>query len=394
MKTPSKAQKLNFIDVFAGAGGLSCGLELAGMRCILGIDADRHAMETFKENHKDAAVYCGDVTKLTPKVLTELIGEQKVDVVVGGPPCQGFSTVGLGNPEDMRNKLFMQFVRLVKLTQPNFVVIENVTGMLAKKNEKTLKAIFKKFESLGFHMDVQVMSSQHYGVPEKRRRTILLGTRFDVPISFPTPTHDVVVAKTMRPAVSVGEALSDLEDKKGVVHNHDIEQAQVKSPVELKRLKCVPEGRGIRYKKDELAYLPKSLRLGVDWEQMRENRFRQAKYQRLDRKLPSPTIMTHRHSYYHPTEHRYLTQREAAKIQSFPNDFIFKGPLCAQWRQIGNAVPPLMAKAIGKELLKMHQLNLMSSGQKSKKVKKAVNDSILDYRKKAFVYREPESQSA
>lgn len=394
MKNSVKAQKLNFIDVFAGAGGLSCGLELAGLRCILGIDADRHAMDTFKQNHKDAAIFCGDVTKLTPKVLTELIGDQVVDVVVGGPPCQGFSTVGLGDPEDMRNKLFMQFVRLVKLTKPNFVVIENVTGMLAKKNEKTLKAIFKKFEALGFHMDVQVMSSQNYGVPEKRRRTILLGSRLNVPITFPSPTHDITLKNVNKPAVSVGEALSDLNDKTGSVHNHDLAQAQVKSSLELKRLKCVPEGRGIRYKKDELAFLPKSLRLGVDWDQMRENRFRQAKYQRLDRKLPSPTIMTHRHSYYHPTEHRYLTQREAAKIQSFPNDFIFKGPLCAQWRQIGNAVPPLMARAIGKELLKMHQLNFASTGLKTKKEKKAIDDSILNYRKKAFVYREPESQSA
>lgn len=394
MKTPSKAQKLNFIDVFAGAGGLSCGLELAGMRCVLGIDADRYAMETFKENHKEAQVYCGDVSKLTPKVLKELLGAQEVHVVVGGPPCQGFSTVGLGNPEDMRNKLFMEFVRLVKLTNPQFVVIENVTGMLAKKNEKTLKAIFKKFNSLGFHMDVQVMSSQHYGVPEKRRRTILIGTRYDVPITFPLPSHDLVSAKNSVPAVTVGEALSQLKAKNGVIYNHDIDQAQVKSDLELKRLKCIPEGKGIRYKKDELAYLPKKLRLGVDWEQMRENRFRQAKYQRLDRKLPSPTIMTHRHSYFHPTEHRYLTQREAAKIQSFPNDFIFKGPLSAQWRQIGNAVPPLMAMAIGRSILKMYQLNLTQKNAQTKKGKKTVDETILNYRKKAFVYREPQTRSA
>lgn len=394
MKTSSKVQKLNFIDVFAGAGGLSCGLELAGLRCILGIDADRYAMETFKENHKDAQVYCGDVSKLSAKALKELLSNQEVHVVVGGPPCQGFSTVGLGNPEDLRNKLFMEFVRLVKLTNPQFVVIENVTGMLAKKNEKTLKAIFKKFATLGFHMDVQVMSSQNYGVPEKRRRTILLGTRCDVPIAFPTLSHDTIIAKTMRPAVTVGEALSDLKTKSGAIFNHDIDQAQVKSPIELKRLKHVPEGKGIRYKKDELAYLPKALRLGVNWEEMRENRFRQAKYQRLDRQLPSPTIMTHRHSYYHPVEHRYLTQREAAKIQSFPNDFVFKGPLSAQWRQIGNAVPPLMAKAIGKAILKMHQQDQTMSAIDRKKTKKGIEENILNYRKKAFVYRAPDSKSA
>lgn len=388
-----KANKLNFIDVFAGAGGLSCGLEMAGMQCVLGIDSDKYAMQTFQQNHHHAQTYCGDVSLLTKPRLKEMLGETKIHAVVGGPPCQGFSTVGLGDPDDMRNKLFLEFLRLVRVTDPIFVVIENVTGLLAQKNEPTLKAIFKKFADLGYQMDVQVMSSQNYGVPEKRRRTILIGTKLDVQITFPKFSHDTIMAKTYRPAVTVGEALSDLQDKNGEVHNHDFQWAEVKSKIELKRLKRIPEGKGIRYKKDELAYLTPSLRLGVDWEKMRENRFRQAKYQRLDRKAPSPTIMTHRHSYFHPVEHRYLTQREAAKIQSFPNDFVFCGPISAQWRQIGNAVPPLMAKAIGKALLKMHKQDMKLTAQQRKELRSQVKNKILDYRKKAFVYREDKTQS-
>lgn len=377
---------LNFIDVFAGAGGLSCGLELAGMKCVLGIDANKHAMDTFARNHKHAQTYCGDITKLTKKELLKKLDGNHVHVVVGGPPCQGFSTVGLGNPDDMRNTLFLEFCRIVRTTMPYYVVIENVTGLLAKKNEKTLQNIFKKFKSLGYDMDVQVMSSQNYGVPEKRRRTILIGTRVNTDIIFPKHTHDTIIAKTYRNPMTVGDALDNLETKNGKVLNHDLEQAAIKSKIDLKRLKRIPEGKGIRYEADEKKYFTPSLKLGVDWENLRENRFRQTKYQRLDRSLPSPTIMTHRHSYYHPIEHRYLTQREAAALQSFPNNFEFMGPLSAQWRQIGNAVPPLMAKAIGKSLKSMHKSYLQ---QRDTKVVKKGNAKkrIENVREKAFVYK-------
>ncbi|PIK15868.1 DNA cytosine methyltransferase [Halobacteriovorax sp. JY17] len=377
---------LNFIDVFAGAGGLSCGLELAGMKCVLGIDANKHAMDTFARNHKHAETYCGDITKLAKKDLLEKLKGNHVHVVVGGPPCQGFSTVGLGNPDDMRNTLFLEFCRIVRTTMPYFVVIENVTGLLAKKNEKTLQNIFKKFKTLGYDMEVQVMSSQNYGVPEKRRRTILIGTRVNTDITFPKHTHDTIIAKTLRNSMTVGDAFKNLKTKSGKLFNHDIEQAKIKSKIDLKRLKRIPEGKGIRYEADEKKYFTPSLKLGVDWVNLRENRFRQTKYQRLDRSLPSPTIMTHRHSYYHPVEHRYLTQREAAALQSFPNDFEFMGPLSAQWRQIGNAVPPLMAKAIGKSLKSMYKSYLEQ--RDSKVTKKSNTKQKIEYvREKAFVYK-------
>lgn len=385
----SKNNKLNFIDVFAGAGGLSCGLEMAGMNCVLGVDFNQHAMNTFEKNHKNADVYCGDITKLTTKKLNELIKDQTIHAVVGGPPCQGFSTVGPGNPKDDRNNLFLQFVRLVKVTNPYFVVLENVTGLMAKKNEKTLKNIFKRFEKLGYKMDVQVMSAQKYGVPEKRRRTIIIGTRINEASEFPKLTHDTVIAKSYREPVTVGDALKNLHMKNGKFLNHDIDLAKISNKTDLARLKKIPEGKGIRYEKDELSYLPKSLRLDVDWAALPENRFRQCKFQRLDRTVPGPTIMTHRHSYYHPTEHRYLTQREAAAIQSFPNNFEFTGPVSAQWKQIGNAVPPLLGKAIGKSLLKMHKKAVKENFiWASKSNKKVESEKLSTIREKAFVYKE------
>ncbi|WP_412473290.1 DNA cytosine methyltransferase [Halobacteriovorax sp. YZS-1-1] len=382
-----KNKKLKFIDIFSGAGGFSCGLEMAGLECVLGIDFNKHAMDTFALNHKKAYPYCGDISKLTNKRIKEILGDTDVNLVVGGPPCQGFSTVGPGNPDDIRNKLFLEFVRIVKLAKPEFIVIENVTGLLAKKNEMTLQAIFRRFNRLGYNLDVKVLSSQHYGVPEKRRRTIFIGSRINEKVEFPKITHDTVVAKTYRPPVTVGEALSDLTDKNGEIHNHDLDSAKIKSKLDLKRIKRIPEGKGIRYEKDEKAYLTPATKLGVDWKNMREGRFRQTKYQRLDSKSVSPTIMTHRHSYYHPTEHRYLTQREAAKIQSFPNHFVFSGPISAQWRQIGNAVPPLMGKAIGTAIKKMHKAHLKAKhdGKVNKKTK--VKSIINDVRGGAFVYR-------
>ncbi len=370
---------LNFIDVFSGAGGLSCGLEQAGMRCLLGIDMDKNAIETFKANHRYANAYCGSVIDLTEKKLKELIKGQTVHAVVGGPPCQGFSTVGLGDPNDTRNTLFREFIRLVKITNPYYVIIENVTGLLAKKNEKTLQAIFSLFHKMGYTLDVQVMSAELYGVPERRRRTIIIGSRLNDKIVFP---------KTQTKILTVGDALKNLKAKDGKVYNHDLTGAAIKKPLELERIKCIPEGKGVRYEADEKAYFKtKKLKLGVDWKNLRENRFRQTKYQRLDRKKPSPTIMTHRHNYFHPTENRYLTQREAAALQSFPNDFQFHGPLSAQWRQIGNAVPPGLGLALGKAILSMYAERAKKTQVKTKTKLKS-SEIVTNIRKRAFLYSE------
>jgi len=385
-------KKLKFVDIFSGAGGLSCGLEQAGLECLLGVDCDKYAAQTFQKNHKKAKVFTGNIEDLTKASLNKLVDGQKIDAVVGGPPCQGFSTVGLGNPTDKRNSLFMHFVRIVKILNPSFIVIENVTGLVAKKNEKTLLAIFNQFRKLGYNLDIKILSSQNFGVPEIRRRTIIIGTKLNIEPQFPIPTHDTTTKKGKYiPPVTIGEAFSNLATRTGKLLNHDIESAKVKNKIDEQRLKRVPEGKGIRYKKDEDSYLPSRLKFKVDWETLPEGRFRQTKYQRLDRKKPGPTIMTHRHGYFHPVENRYLTQREAAKCQSFPNNFEFLGPISSQWRQIGNAVPPLLGKAIGKALLKM----LKNKGPKASLElhhKKKKTDVIRQRRKEAFNYRSSASQ--
>ncbi|MFZ4713605.1 MAG: DNA cytosine methyltransferase [Bacteriovoracaceae bacterium] len=369
----TKTKKLNFIDLFSGCGGFSAGLEMAGHKCLLGVDFNKDAIETFKHNHKHAEVFQGDIKKLSKDKLLQLLKGEKIQMVVGGPPCQGFSTVGRGLVEDERNTLFKQFVRIVETLNPNVVILENVTGLLASKNKFILKQIFKHFEKLGYKMDARVLSSEEYGVPEMRRRTIIMGSKNCSAPIFPKISHGDRGRASLN---TVGNAFSDLHAADGKIYNHNTSLCEIKNKMDFERLKCVPEGRYIRYQKDELKYLPKKLRYNVDWETISEGRFRQAKLQRLDRKLPSPTILTSRTSYYHPVEPRYLTPREAAACQSFPNDFIFCGSLTSQFRQIGNAVPPLMARALG-EVVKQMLLTKSSSDTKAKDV---------DFSKYAFRY--------
>lgn len=338
-------KKYKFIDLFSGAGGFSCGLEMAGHECVLGVDFYKDAIETFKANHKNAKTYCGDIKLLDSDKLKKLININEVDLIVGGPPCQGMSTVGKGLVNDERNQLFREFVRIVSEVKPKIIILENVTGMMAKKNLVIKDAIIEEFSKLGYNMDVKVLSASDYGVPEKRQRTIFIGVLNGKPI-FPNPTH----GNKLNPFKTVQEAFDEIPND---ALNHEKNKVQLTNEMDIERLKCIPAGKGIRYQKDELMYLPQHLRFNIDWESLKENRFRQTKLQRLPLDAPSPTILTQKTTYYHPIEPRYLTAREAAQCQSFPLNFEFKGSLNSQFKQIGNAVPPLLAKALGKAISKI-----------------------------------------
>ncbi|MBY0515522.1 MAG: DNA cytosine methyltransferase [Bacteriovoracaceae bacterium] len=368
-----RASGMTFIDLFCGCGGLSYGLEMAGHECLLGVDMEPAAIKSFQRNHPKAEAWCGDIKKLDGRTLKKLIGVNKVDMVVGGPPCQGFSTVGKGEVEDDRNQLFREFVRVVKVTKPKIVLFENVTGMVAKKNAAILAKVFHLFEKLGYTMEARVLSAEEFGVPEVRRRTIIMGV-LGGECRFPKPTHGVRGTKKV---LTVSQALKNLKALDGKIYNHEPKLAQIKNPEDRERLKFIPAGRGIRYQADEKQYLPKKLWFDVNWDELREGRFRQTRLQRLPLDKPSPTILTARTSYYHPTEPRFLTPREAASCQSFPNDFIFEGSQTAQFRQIGNAVPPMLGKILGEEIKK-----ITFSRATKKKIQnrsKVVVNNVFDY---------------
>lgn len=364
-----KKKSLNFVDLFSGAGGLSCGLELAGHKCLLGADYDRAAIESFKLNHKHANVFLGDMKKFTTKKLRELTNNEQIDMIVGGVPCPGFSSAGKGDPNDPRNQLFKEFVKLVKDVLPSIIIIENVTGIVAKKNEPVLNKIFSSFEDLGYNMEARILSSDEFGVPERRKRTIIMGVRNGSP-RYPQATH----GHGLLPFKTVEQAFNEITSETA---NHNPEQVALPEGIAKKRLACIPPGKGIRYEADEKAYLPKNLHYGIDWENQPEGRFRQTRLQRLPLNDVSPTMLTQKTTYYHPTENRYLTPREAAQCQSFPLDFIFSGSVTAQFRQIGNAVPPLLAKAIGEELKKI------DFSDSNKKVTRVITrDNAFNYKKK------------
>ena len=377
----NKNKKLLFLDLFSGCGGLSLGLEKAGMQCLAGIDFLEPAIATFKKNHKHAHAICADIKNLNPKDINKLIENKKVDLICGGPPCQGFSTIGPGNADDKRNHLFLDFVRFVKFFSPKYILIENVTGLVAKKNQDTLESIFNCFNELGYKLDIRVLTASHYGVPQSRRRVIILGNNINIQNKFPKKEFANLNEKIkgLKKVRTVGWAFENLISFRNKIHNHDLESAFIKNNLEKARINLVPEGKSIRYEKDEKEYLPKELWFDHDWSKMSEKRFREARYQRLDTKKPSPTIVTNRKMYYHPSENRYLTQREAAALQSFPSNFKFCGSISKQWTQIGNAVPPVLARKIGEGILHMEE-------NKRKKVKEEQRFDFDLIRSVAFKY--------
>ena len=374
-------KKFTFIDLFSGAGGLSCGFEKAGLTCLAGIDFLKPAIETFKKNHKNAIGIDGDIRKILIKDFKKKIKNQKVNIICGGPPCQGFSTIGPGDAKDSRNHLFLEFVRFVKELKPEVIVLENVTGLLAKKNIDTFQSIFNCFEELGYDLNARVLSSHHYGTPQIRRRVILIGNRIKIENIYPQKKFSNVgeISSKLQSPRTVSWAFKNLIKFKNKSFNHNIETASIKSELEISRISHVPEGKSIRYERDEKKYLPKKLWFDHDWSEIGEKRFREAKFARLDRSKPSPTIVTGSRMYYHPIENRYLTTREAASLQSFPAEFEFSGSITSQWTQIGNAVPPLMAEAIGDSVKKMLK-------NKKKKIKKNKQTNIEFIRSTAFNY--------
>lgn len=350
MNNNMSKQKINVIDLFCGCGGLSYGFEKAGYNILVGIDNDRMALNTFELNHKGSKTICGDITSITyDKDIKPLIKNEKIALIIGGPPCQGMSISGPRKFDDPRNKLYLSFIRLVEEIMPKAFVIENVVGLVSLFNGAIKDNIIERFTKMGYSITYQILCAADYGVPQNRKRVVFVGLKEDEFI-FPEKTKEIVTCEM---------ALSDLpslEDELGSDPSYYASNPQNMYQKEMRKnskevrnhiaanhseqikhiISLVPDGGNYKCLPDE--YI-NSRNFHVAW-----TRFCSYK--------PAPTIDTgHRH-HFHYKYNRVPTVRECARIQSFPDDFVFLGNKTQQFRQVGNAVPPLMAQRLAESIKK------------------------------------------
>ena len=342
------------IDLFAGVGGLSLGFEMEGFDILLANEFDQSIATAYKENHKSTNVVVGDITSLD---LSKVFGEyvNKIDVVIGGPPCQGFSQKGKRKTiNDERNFLFKHYVEVVKFVKPKYFVMENVPNLLTAEKGFFLNEIKGLFKGYGYSIRYGVLNAADYGVPQNRRRAIIIGKYLATPPELPLPCKQKV---TIWDAISdlayleSGEGefeqeyrnspKSDYEKKmrKGskILYNHMVTKH---SALALERLSLIPPNAGKEILPKE--HITKSVYSGT-WSRMKQNDVAVTITTRFD--TPSSGKFTH------PFLNRAITVREAARLQSFPDTFKFIGSKMSQMKQVGNAVPPLLARKIARVIM-------------------------------------------
>lgn len=341
--------ELNVIDLFSGAGGLSYGFELAGFNVLLGIDNDEAALHTFELNHKDSRILRGDITKISyNKDIKPMIGNKKIDVIVGGPPCQGMSLSGPRKFEDPRNKLYLSYIRLVKEIKPRAFVIENVIGIVSLFNGQIKDHILKEFSEMGYNVQFKTLLASDYGVPQNRKRVIFVGTLSEQEFSYPTPVgYKVTTAMAISDLPTLENELGNEEMNYLTGPQNSYQQLMRKSSTKVYNHIAANHSNRI---KEIISLVPDGGNYKDLPEEFRGTRKFNVAWTRFPSDRPSPTIDTgHRH-HFHYKYNRVPTVRESARLQSFPDNFIFTGTKTQQFKQVGNAVPPIMAKAIAEKL--------------------------------------------
>ena len=365
--------KYTAIDLFCGAGGLSAGLEMAGFTVLAGNDMFEAAGRTFEKTHPHAKFMPGPVEELSIERLMEVAGvcAGELSLLVGGPPCQAYSVYNhQRGMHDARASLFREYLRIVDGLRPEWIVMENVTGIYSIANGEAVRAIKAEFAALGYEVKDAILRAEEYGVPQERRRVVFIGNRLGAPISHPDPTHGPGLKE---PYTTIKDAIGDLpplqngEDKGRVTYvnckptkyqsqmrgnattvgNH---AAPKLGKVNLDRLPYIPPGGSWRDIPHDL--LPEGMKRAKRSDHTK-------RYGRMTWDGLSCTVLTkcdiHWGAYIHPEQDRAISVREAARLQAFPDWFEFSGSKTEQYIQVGNAVPPLLGKAVGEHLIRLMQ---------------------------------------
>lgn len=345
---------MNVIDLFSGCGGLSKGFMEAGCNVLLGVDIDQAALNTFEKNHPGAVGLNGSLADApTFEKMKDIVGGRPVDIIVGGPPCQGFSLTGPRNFDDERNRLYLSYIRAVELFQPKGFVIENVPGMATLYKGEVKNEILKRFKKLGYNIDCKVLCAADYGVPQIRKRLVFVAVKKNLgTVSFPEPILKPDNYVTSREAIDDLPSLEvDLGAEIASYSNVARTAYQKKMRGKCKVLANHTATLHKDFVKEVIAQVPeggnyKDLPSGVG-----EHRKFHMAWTRCDGHKPSRTIDTGHRNYFHYEYNRIPTVRESARLQSFPDDFVFTGTRTQQYRQVGNAVPPMLGYALAKHLI-------------------------------------------
>ncbi|TCJ00988.1 DNA cytosine methyltransferase [Cytobacillus praedii] len=347
-------KKPTVIDMFCGCGGLSRGFMDAKYDILLGIDNNIPALDTFKKNHGGAIAMNGDLFQgSTILEMAHLTDNKNIDLIIGGPPCQGFSLTGKRDEDDERNTLFEAMVNAVAFFQPKAFVLENVPGLATLYKGKAKEAIIKEFTDLGYTINYKVLYAPDYGIPQIRKRLFFVGLNNGMKFEFPEPVHTPDNYVTCEDAIGdlhdfendLGTDISDYLNPPKTVYQKKMRRnskhlynhvGTKHTPEVINVISQVPEGGN-----------HKDLPPGVG----ESRKFNEA-WTRYHSKRPSKTIDTGHRNHFHYMYNRVPTVRENARLQSFPDDFKFSGNKTEQYKQVGNAVPPLLGYHLGMQLKK------------------------------------------
>lgn len=351
-------KQYNIIDLFAGVGGLSYGFsKLPQFNIIAANEIEKDISIAYKLNHPDVNIINCDINYLTEDILEQTLDGKKVDVIVGGPPCQSYSTLGKRQIDDRAN-LFMQYKRVLKILNPKAFVFENVVGILSMDKGNLFKQVQAEFEDLGYNLQYRVLDAVNFGVPQHRERVILVGFKGENNFVYPEPTH----GEGLKPYVTLKDAIGDLPVLKSGERKTTYASAATNDFLKFVRKNStyIVEEHSAPKNGAHLVRIMETLKDGQSKDDLPEDIRPKSGYGNTYAKLwwekPSTTITRNfacpsSSRCIHPRDSRAMSIREGARLQSFPDDYKFYGADGMKRLEIGNAVPPLLSMAIAKQML-------------------------------------------